>query len=163
MSDEAFMTLTVENPVGVALLIGLWMEADDDGIFEWKPLTIKAKTIPAPMVDINLLLDLLVNLRFIRQFEVSGKPYGAIRNFKLWQRPKLPKVKWPKDAETATYVGLISPSLTQSLPIAGEVSPQRKEEGGRRKEEKPKSGFSSGAGAQKKSAVSQLMGAFGDV
>ncbi|NSY17238.1 hypothetical protein [Neorhizobium sp. AL 9.2.2] len=151
MSDEAFMTLTVEHPLGVALLLGLWMEADDDGVFEWKPLTIKAKTIPAPLVDINLLLEVLVSLRFIRKFEASGKPYGAIRNFKLWQRPKLPKVKWPKDAEIARYVGVTSPALPQSLPSDGEVSPQRKEEGGRREEEKPKSGFSSGAGAQKKS------------
>src|SRR6478735_1092209 len=95
MSDEAFMTLTVENPVAIPLLLCLWMEADDDGVFEWKPLTLKAKALPAATVDINELLGILSGLNFIRQFSVDGKSYGAIRNFKHWQRPKLPKVKWP--------------------------------------------------------------------
>jgi len=151
LSDEAFMTLTVDQPVAIPLLLGLWMEADDDGVFEWKPLTIKAKTLPAPLVDVNSLLELLISLNFIRKFEASGKVYGAIRNFKHWQRPKLPKVKWPKGDGIAVYVGSDSPSLPQSFPSDGEISPQREEVGGKRKEEKPKSGFSSGAPAQKKS------------
>jgi hypothetical protein len=157
LSDEAFMTLTVEQPVAIPLLLGLWMEADDDGVFEWKPLTIKAKTLPAPLVDVNVLLELLVSLNFIRKFEASGKLYGAIRNFKHWQRPKLPKVKWPKGDDIAAYVGIASPSIPQSLPSDGENSSQREEVGGKRKEEKPNSGFSSSASAQKKSAQSKFL------
>jgi len=132
MSDEAFMTLTVENPVAIPLLLGLWMEADDDGVFEWKPLTLKAKALPAAAIDINVLLGVLIDLNFIRRFDVDSKPYGAIRNFKHWQRPKLPKVKWPKGDGIASYVGDTSPSLPQSLPSDGEEAAQREEEGGSR-------------------------------
>jgi hypothetical protein len=162
MSDEAFMTLTVEHPVAIPLLLGIWMEADDDGIFEWKPLTIKAKCIPAVTTDVTALLECLVNLNFIRKFEASGKPYGAVRNFKHWQRPKLPKVKWPKADGIASYVGENSPSLPHNLPISGEMSGQREDVGGNGKEEKPKNGFSSSAGAPKKSDLDILRGAFID-
>lgn len=124
------MTLTVENPVAIPLLLGLWMEADDDGVFEWKPLTLKAKALPAAAVDINDLLGVLSDLNFLRKFDVDGKAFGAIRNFKHWQRPKLPKVKWPKASGIAAYVGDTSPSLTQHLPIDGEKSGQREEGGG---------------------------------
>lgn len=130
MSDEAFMTLTVENPIAIPLLLGLWMEADDDGVFEWKPLTLKAKALPAAPIDVVALLTVLCDLNFIRQYAVDAKPYGAIRNFKHWQRPKLPKVKWPKGDGIAAYVGDTSEVFPQSLPSAGEISPQRKEVGG---------------------------------
>lgn len=134
ISDEAFMTLTVEAPLAIAVLLGLWMEADDDGIFEWKPLTIKVKSIPAAPVEITELLNTLMRLNFIRQYEAEGKQYGAIRNFKAWQRPKQPKVKWPKTAEIEAYVGSTSPSLPHDFPTDGEMSPQREEVGGRMEE-----------------------------
>lgn len=129
MADEAFMTLTVETPLAIPLLLGLWMEADDDGIFEWKPLTLKAKSLPAAPVDVNELLSVLCGLNFIRMYEVDGRCYGAVRNFKQWQRPKLPKVKWPKADGIAAYVGDTSPALPQRSPIDREMSEQREEVG----------------------------------
>jgi hypothetical protein len=134
-SDENFMRLTVECPIAIPLLLGLWTEADDDGIFEWKPLTIKAKTLPAAAVDIDALLDILLSLNFVMRYEVSGRSYGAIRNFKTWQRPKQPKVKHPKTGIVMGYVGTSGEGLPHDLPTEGEMSPQRKEEGGRREEE----------------------------
>ena len=66
LTDEAFMALTVERPLAVALLIGLWMEADDAGTFEWKPLTIKARILPAAADDVSGLLDVLVRNSFVK-------------------------------------------------------------------------------------------------
>ena len=59
LTDEAFMTLTVESPLAIPLLVGLWMEADDAGTFEWKPLTLKARILPAITQNISELLDVL--------------------------------------------------------------------------------------------------------
>jgi hypothetical protein len=90
LTDEAFMTLTVERPLAIALLIGLWMEADDAGTFEWKPLTLKARILAAASDDIADLLAALVRNHFVRSFELNGRQYGVIRNFVKFQRPKAP-------------------------------------------------------------------------
>ena len=134
-SDESFMSLTIDNPICIPLLLGLWTEADDDGVFEWKPLTIKAKVLPAAMVDVTAMLDVLLGLNFILKYDAAGKTYGAIRNFKTWQRPKQPKVRYPKTPIVESYVGSNGEGLPHRFPTDGEMSPQREEGGGRRKEE----------------------------
>ena len=50
------------------LIIGLWCEAHDDGVFEWKPLTLKVRLTPADAVDVAALLDELLRLNFVRRF-----------------------------------------------------------------------------------------------
>lgn len=141
------MALTVDHPLCIPLLIGLWTEADDDGVFEWKPLTIKAKVLPAAPVDMGALLEVLVSLDFIMKFDANGKAYGAIRNFKTWQRPKQPKVKYPKTPTATTYVGVSGGGVPHDLPTDGEKSPQREEEGGRKKEEQESPPSPPGGGA----------------
>lgn len=86
-TDEAFMTA---SPHARLLFIGLWGEAWDDGIFEWKPLTLKARLFPADNLDMPALLAEIEGLNFIRRFEAGGKALGAIRNFQRFQRPKKP-------------------------------------------------------------------------
>jgi hypothetical protein len=161
LTDEAFMALTVECPLAVALLIGLWIESDDAGVFEWKPLTLKARILPAVSNDISPLMDALVKHAFIRSFEVAGKPHGVVRNFAKFQRPKKPKDIHPATDEMRTYAGFKNgkrphsetgrpssvhgsefdgdePSLS-SEPVpnqfgsGSEIHRQKKEEGGRRK------------------------------
>ena len=105
LTDEAFMALTVERPLAIALLIGLWMEFDDAGVFEWKPLTLKARILPAITDDISPMLDALVQHGFIRSFDVGGKLYGVVRNFVKFQRPKKPKDTHPAIDEMRTYAG----------------------------------------------------------
>ena len=56
---------TDEDLVGTSLparllFIGLGIEADDKGIFEWKPITIKMRIFPADNVDVEALLSELV-------------------------------------------------------------------------------------------------------
>ena len=155
LTDEAFMTLTVERPLAIALLIGLWMEADDAGTFEWKPLTLKARILAAASDDIADLLAALVRNHFVRSFELNGRQYGVIRNFVKFQRPKAPIDSHPFNDETRAYAGFVegkrpnagtgrpssqatSEPLQNSPETPSEITPLMKEEGGRKEKEREK-------------------------
>ena len=105
MTDEAFMQLTLDCPLAVALLIGLWMQADDAGTFEWKPLTLKARCLPVAPVRIEELLDTLAGLDFIKRFEVGGRAFGVVRNFVKYQRQRRPTDVHPFTPEMRAYAG----------------------------------------------------------
>jgi hypothetical protein len=120
LTDEAFMTLTVECPLAIALLIGLWMEADDAGVFEWKPLTIKARILPAVQCDVGETISELVRNSFVKSFELGGKQYGVIRNFVRFQRPKSPIDTHPFNDEMREYAGFDN----GKRPAAGIGRPQ---------------------------------------
>ncbi|MFT8367529.1 MAG: hypothetical protein ABF646_02130 [Acetobacter papayae] len=94
-TDEAFMTLSMTARV---LIVGLWAHADDGGGFEWKPLVLKARIFPADNIDLGPVLTELEENDVIKKYDVSGKIYGAVRNFGKWQRPQKPKrfVPMPK-------------------------------------------------------------------
>lgn len=124
-TDEAFMQLTVSAPLAVPLLLGLWGEADDQGVFEWKPLTIKARILPAVPADVAPLLEALVEGRFIRQFEAEGRSYGAIRNFRKWQRPEKPKASHPLPDDMHPYVGLVADQSPADAAPQPSKSPKR--------------------------------------
>ena len=108
-TDEAFMGLTVAAPHACLLLIGLWNEADDSGVFEWKPLTLKAKILPAAMVDVVELLAILLAEGFIVSFDDSARTYGAIHNFRRFQRPDSPKAWHPLPDNLRAFVYLDKP------------------------------------------------------
>jgi hypothetical protein len=154
-TDEAFMSLTVERPLAIPLLFGLWAEADDAGTFEWKPLTIKARILPAASVTIEELLCALVEHQFIKLFEVAGKSYGVVRNFAKFQRPKEPREVFPATDEMRAYAGFTSEgtrpnpprgrkkveSISEVLPNdfrnPSEIRSQMEDGGGRMKENTP--------------------------
>jgi len=129
----------------------LWTECDDQGIFEWKPVVLKARLLPADPVDFSALLDEYISLGCVQKFESGGKSYGAVRNFRRYQRPKKPNSTFPITPEIETYVSSREPS-SEPVPNQGgdgsEKPKQRKEEGG--KGGKP-NGFLEGARAPKKS------------
>jgi hypothetical protein len=129
-TDEAFMAASAAARV---LLIGLWTEADDQGVFEWKPLTIKARLLPADMVDISDLLSELENLGQVMRFEHESKSYGALKNFRKYQRPQKPTAVHPLPEPIAVYVGLSATATVgvseQSATPPGK-SPQMEDEGG---------------------------------
>lgn len=142
-TDEAFASLSADAQV---LLIGLWTEADDQGVFEWKPITIRMRLRPTKDGAIDPLLSELEAANCIRHVEIGGRQLGAIRNFRKYQRPKSPKEVHIIDAETRNYVGL-SRAISESdhvepppIPPNGEKCPQRKEEGGRSSSEAKASG-----------------------
>lgn len=141
-TDEAFASLSMGARV---LLFGIWTEADDHGVFEWKPVSLKMRVMPVDNVSIPDLLIECERADVIKRFS-DGKSYGLVRNFCRYQRPKKPKYVHPMPEEFRTYAGL---NKDGSLPVlhqsrtGGEKSPQREEEGGMMEDE-------SGNGIEKK-------------
>ena len=132
-TDEAFMSLSLLARV---VLPGLWTECDDQGVFPWKTQTLKARLLPGDNADMALVLAELEAADLICAFSHDGKPFGAVRNFRKYQRPKKPSHIHALPAELRTYVGLsaeISPPLPHLFPTEGELAAQREdgeEEGG---------------------------------
>lgn len=134
-TDESFMSASMSARL---LIMGVWCEAWDDGIFEWKPVTLKAKIFPVDNVDTTAVLSELEALNFICRFSADGKPFGAIRNFCKWQRPKKPNSSGSLPQELRIYVGYPasgSELVPNLLPTISEKPPQREEVGGRREDE----------------------------
>ena len=145
-TDDDFMELSSNAKV---LLIGLWTEAADDGVFAWKPNGIKARILPAENCDIVALLGELEAVDFIRAYEYGGKRYAAIRNFRMFQRPQKPNSSGALPDDMRAYVGLgpaedapvADEYATGTLPVeerydTGTQIAQQMEDGGWKKEEK---------------------------
>lgn len=101
-TDEAFMSVSAHARL---LLMGIWTEAFDDGVFEWKPLTLKARIFPVDNIDANELLLELVHAGCISRIESHPKKPGVIRNFQRYQRPKKPNSSGMLSPEWLEYVG----------------------------------------------------------
>lgn len=152
-TDEGFVSLSLPARL---FYIGLWNEADDYGLFEWKPMRLKMRLAPADAVDAAALLDEIERTGFLVRLQRAGKTLGVIRNFRKYQRPKKPGSPLaPLDDEIVAIIDLqstdaSSPPLPPEAPTNPEKSPQMEDGGGvgKRKGEKP-DGFSKRAGAQK--------------
>ncbi len=148
-TDEAVVSA---SPQAQVFLIGLWCQCDDQGVFEWKPLTLKMRILPAASCDVALLLGELGALDIIKQVDVGSLKYGLVRNFRKYQRPKKPNSTYPLAPEFRSYVGLDDPAPEQDddeggaspppvphqAALSSEIAPQMEEEGGRRKREERK-------------------------
>lgn len=117
-TDESFVSV---SPLARLFLIGLWNEADDNGIFQWKPLTLKMRLLPGDGVDAASLLEELEGTGAIMRYETDGKPFGAVRNFRKFQRPERPKPVHPITPEIAQFVALDAKSHTCSKKNPGSV------------------------------------------
>lgn len=123
------------------LFLGLGVEADDKGIFEWKPLTIKMRVFPGDNLDVADLLTELEGVGAIRRYDQGGKSYGAIRNFRRFQKPKTPNDIHPAPPEILLFVGLVSeidgdneaafPPIGETFPPKGEKPIQMEDGGGK--------------------------------
>lgn len=91
------------------LLIGIWTQCDDRGVFAWKPAVLQHRILGGMAADIAPLLTMLREQDLIRRFEADGREWGAVRNFCYWQRPKAPQYVHPCPPEIATYVGFETP------------------------------------------------------
>lgn len=152
-TDEGFVSLSFAARL---FCIGLWNEADDFGIFEWKPLRLKMRLAPADAIDAAAILDEIEESGFIVRIERTGKPFGIVRNFRKYQRPKKPGSPLiDLDDEIIGVIGLIQGEgsgepVPHSPPTGSRKSPQMEDGGGvgRRNGEKP-DGFSKRSSAQK--------------
>lgn len=131
-TDEAFVAV---SPLARLLALGLRNEADDEGVFPWKPLTLKMRLLPADNADVGELLSELETANIVRRYEVDGVHYGAIRNFYLFQRPKFPKLAHPrlpwvpaycghKDGLAPHDAGIGSEPMQERDGTAAEIDPQ---------------------------------------
>lgn len=92
-TDEALSGI---SEAAVLFLIGLLTEADDHGVFEWKPKQLRIRLRPARDGDVDPLLSELIEAKAIRPFMgEDSRQYGAIRNFCKWQRPQRPVYHFP--------------------------------------------------------------------
>ena len=139
-TDEAWVACSA---VARLLYIGLWTDADDQGVFEWKPLQIKMRLLAGDDLDAALLLAELSSGGLVARFEAGGRSYGAIKAFRAFQRPKKPNAVHPLPLALRPYVGLTDADLPspEASPMAelfphrfgtgSELSPQMEDGGGR--------------------------------
>jgi hypothetical protein len=99
--DDAFMELSIPARL---LLIGIWTQCDDRGIFEWRPRSLKAAIFPGDTIDVGPLLHELEREEFVKPFDGNGKEYGAARNFRRYQSPKRCTYRHPFPAWVPSYV-----------------------------------------------------------
>lgn len=102
-TDEAWVSC---SPLARIFYIGLMTDADDQGLFEWKPLQLKMRLLPGDACIIPELLAELVAVNLIAELESAGKRLGAIRYFRRFQRPKSPTSAFILPAHWRRYVGL---------------------------------------------------------
>lgn len=100
-SDEAWTSC---SPMTRLLFIGLGTEADDNGIFEWRPRSLKLRLFPGDNVEVQEMLDELVSAGLVMGFTAEGKMFGAIKDFKKVQRPQKPRAQWPITPEAERFV-----------------------------------------------------------
>jgi hypothetical protein len=143
-TDEAFVSL---SPYARLLFIGMWNECDDKGLFPWSPLKLKMRVLPADTVDAAELLVEIEAAGLIQSYTWCGKPFGAVRNFTKYQRPKAPNDIHPASAEILLFAGMDTELATlKASPVpnhfgnASEIAPQREEGGGNRSSEANASG-----------------------
>jgi hypothetical protein len=136
-TDERFASVSMAARL---LFIGIWNECDDQGSFEWSPIKLKMRILPADSVDARELLAELEEVGSLLAYEIDGRKFGAVRNFTQYQRPKKPNSVYPQTDEVRNFVGLKVGEVPNQFPTGGEKAPQMEEEGGRRKEEKEKEG-----------------------
>jgi hypothetical protein len=125
-TDEAVMGLACEAQI---FLIGLWTEADDQGVFEWKPVTLRARLRPSKDGCVEEILAELAAARCIRGFEHDGRQFGAIRNFCRYQRPRRAINRFVVPPELRTWVGLADAATDQSAVECRLVPPKSEPSG----------------------------------
>lgn len=119
-TDEAWVSC---SPLARILYVGLWTDADDQGLFEWKPLQIKMRLLPGDAGDVPEMLSELEGVGLVQAYEAEGKRYGAIANFRKFQRPQKPNAIHPLPEKIAEYVGLAPEEPPTSPPPVADQSP----------------------------------------
>jgi hypothetical protein len=140
-TDETYVSL---SPFARLLFLGIWNECDDMGSFEWSPVKLKMRLLPADSVDAVALLEELTDAGCIMAYEAGGKRYGAVRNFCQYQRPKKPNSTYPQTEAVRNWVNtearstrdggeLDTPSATSSgeltppsAKVSGELKPRKR-------------------------------------
>jgi len=160
-TDEAWASVSI---AARWLAKGICTEADDNGVFEWKPLQLKMRIFPADSVDVVTLLAELESAGIVMRFTADGKPLGAVRNFCKYQRPRKPKAWFPITDEARTFVALGSegpePADDEVTPVPkkSELAPVKADEVPHESEKPPQmeDGVGGGRGKEEEEANASL-------
>lgn len=133
-TDDKFVTC---SPLARLLAIGIRNWSDDNGVFEWNPVKLKMRILPADNCDVVMLLEELIETDQVLRYTIDGKEYGLIRSFCKHQRPKKPTFHHPYPAfdlnrgyePHATYV-------RDSYPLVGNQFGKSQTDGEKSREEK---------------------------
>lgn len=137
-TDEDFVSLTFPARL---LAIALRNEADDQGVFEWKPVGLKMRLLPADTVDVAALLSELEGAEVIKRYALDGREYGAIRNFGRYQTPRFPKAVHPITDEIRKYISSteviteVDGDETSKIQRSAEIAPLMERRGEENKKE----------------------------
>ncbi len=86
---EALQDLEAAHPGQYIMLtyIALWCQCDANGIFPWRPRTLKLDILPFIPYDLTATLQILHHNNYITQYTTpDGNQYGHIPTFKTHQR-----------------------------------------------------------------------------
>lgn len=85
---EHLQDLEAAHPGAYIMLVyqALWTQCDANGIFPWKPRTLKLDILPFLHYDLEATMHILLQHGYIRQFQTEGNTYGIVPTFKTHQR-----------------------------------------------------------------------------
>jgi 5-methylcytosine-specific restriction endonuclease McrA len=87
---------------------GLWLCADREGRFKWKPMELKLDALPYDQVNMEEVMEALATHGFIIKYEYNNKFYGYIPSWKNHQVINLREAQSvlpdPELSETLTHV-----------------------------------------------------------
>jgi hypothetical protein len=109
-----------------AFIIGLWTECDDQGIFEWNPGKLRLRLRPGKDGPVDPILEELEAANCIMSYELDGRKYGLVRNFRDFQRPKKPNSTYFMPPEFRTYTS--SKHRSSELDVVEEAPVPKKSE-----------------------------------
>lgn len=114
--------LGVAEPIYTLAFEGLWLQADREGRIEDRPLRIKAETFPyRDGIDMDAILNWLQDQKFILRYEVSGKRFIQVLNFRKHQNPHKNETESdippPEESERVPNLSEQEPSKSEALGL----------------------------------------------
>lgn len=108
--DEKIVDLSMAARL---LFIGIWNFADDQGYIEHKPRRIKMQVFPGDDIDIEKLIDELIDVGLVAEFD---SPLGPLLHVRNWQRhQRVDKAAQPRFAESSLSPREPSPKPPRTL------------------------------------------------
>jgi hypothetical protein len=92
---EGLQDLEIKNPGKYPMFVfeGLWTKCDRNGVFEWKPRSLKLDILPFLNFDMEETLKILETEGYVKRYCVDGKEYGIVPTFLKHQKPSIAEQK----------------------------------------------------------------------
>ncbi len=131
------------SPLARLLYIGLWTQADRNGVLRGHPKRLKVAVLPWDDCDVETLLGELDARGFIRRYEADGEPHIWVPKFKNHQAlsgsEPAGKLPLPPDAPATGEAG--SATRLQPTPNATKTNTNGKPTKAKQKSNAPAAGF----------------------